>query len=313
MFIDPECTPTTPHFDSAAGSLPSGSLVICTRNRPQLLRSCLLAAQKLNHRPNEILIVDNSSGAPETRSLAEEFNARYVIEPLVGLSHARNRGIADAQSEIVVFLDDDALPCANWFGLILRAFDDASVAAVAGRILTPDSDTEPFAAESPRSLNQNDPLWLEIASFGGMGLGGNMALRKSACDRSAFFDVRLGRGAPFQIAEEHFAFAYLIARGHTVLYLPDAIVFHPSLFRAPVALEARNSIAYFLLLLSEFPSQRAKLLQFLLRRLRRKPLPWARATREPGDIITSSWFVKVTAALAGLWLFVTTPKPPTTN
>jgi hypothetical protein len=126
-----------------------------------------------------------------------------------------------------------------------------------------------------------------------------------------FFDERLGRGAPFEIGEEGFAFAWLLSRGCQVAIIPSAIVCHPPLTRTSIEREARNSFSYWLLLFREFPNQRLDLLGFLLRRLRGKPLDWPRNPQEPGEIVTSGWRVLFKAGIQGLWLFLLTPRPKT--
>ena len=286
-----------------------GTLVICTRNRAAMLRRCLEGVRSLLQMPYEVLIIDNSNGDEETRTLADEFGFRYLIEAAPGLSRARNRGLAEAQGEIVAFLDDDAVPQPEWFGYLLSAFEDPQLGAASGRIVIPQMDEGASHSEVPRMLDKQNPKWLEIASFGGMGLGSNMALRRNASRGKKLFDERLGRGGPFQIGEEHYAFAYLISLGYSVRYIPEAIVFHPPLRRDPIEVEARNSIAYFLLLLAEFPSQRLNMLKFLLRRLRGKRLQWTRDSQETGDLMTSSLGVKCRAACSGLWVFIKTPHP----
>ncbi|HWA96050.1 MAG TPA: glycosyltransferase family 2 protein [Terracidiphilus sp.] len=295
-----------------AASSQQATLVICTRNRPVLLQNCLEGIRNLNQQPQEVIVVDNTDGDEATHSIAEQFGAKYILEPSPGLSRARNRGLMEARAEIVAFLDDDAVPSPEWLGQILSAFQDPHLGAASGQIITPGTKQQGSLAELPRLLDKQNPKWLEIASFGGMGLGSNMALRRSACVGRVIFDERLGRGAPFQIAEEHFAFAYLVSLGYSVRYIPKAIVFHPPLRNDSIAMEARNAIAYFLLLLAEFPSQRLKLLQFLLGRLRGKPLTWARDSQQPGTLVTSNWSTKLKAAYSGLWLYMKTPRRPKT-
>lgn len=235
------------------------------------------------------------------------FGARYVVEPIRGLSRARNTGLAECQTDIVAYLDDDAIPAPNWLGILMEPFDDQRIAASTGKVVTPDPHPD-APQETPRTLSNRDPQWFEITTFGGMGLGGNMALRRSACTGWIVFDERLGRGAPFHIGEEAYAFAGLLLRGYTAAYLPAAVVFHPPLRRDPVDFEARNSLAYWLLLFSAFPSQRLNLLRFLFRRLRKKPLTWPRESQEAGEIVTSGWRVLLKAGFKGLWLFLRTPK-----
>jgi len=282
------------------------TVVICSRNRPGMLRECLRAVARLNPKPDLVLVVDNSQGNKETEEVTREFGARYTIEPVVGLSRARNRGLAECNTDIVAYLDDDAIPAPNWLGILMEPFANERTAASTGRVVTPISDCD--KPESARILSNNDPHWFEITTFGGMGLGSNMALRKSACNGRTMFDVRLGRGAPFQIGEESYAFARLLSEGHKAAYLPSAVVFHPRLSRDTIEHEARNSVTYWLLLFSEFPRQRMDLVRFLIRRLRRKPLDWPRDPQEAGEIVTSGWRVLFKASITGLWLFLSTPK-----
>ena len=148
-----------------------------------------------------------------------------------------------------------------------------------------------------------------MATFGGLGLESNMALRKSACAMPKVFDERLGRGAPFQIAEINPVFANLLSRGFTLVYIPAATVFHPPFTRSNIEQEVRNSITLWLLLFSEFPRQRLALLRFLFNRLRRKPLKWPRDPQGPGDIINSHWLVKLKATMTGVFLFLRTKRP----
>jgi glycosyltransferase involved in cell wall biosynthesis len=283
------------------------TVAICTRNRPKMLRECLRGIARLDPRPDQVLVVDNTLGNKETEDISREFGARYTSEPIPGLSRARNRGLTESDTDIVAFLDDDAVPATDWLGILMEPFADEKTAASTGRVVTPDSNGS-GQLESPRILSNQDPHWFEIATFGGMGLGSNVALRKSACIAPAMFDVRLGRGAPFKIGEESYAIARLLSDGYTAAYLPSAVVFHPPLSRDTIENEAQNSITYWLLLFAEFPSQRINLLRFILRRIQRKPLDWPRNPQEPGEIVTSGWRVLVKAFLKGLWLFLQTPR-----
>lgn len=285
------------------------SVVVCTRNRPACLRVCLNGLARLNHAPDEVIVVDNTAGDKEAEAVAQEFGAVYLVEPEPGLSRARNRGLAESHSEVVVYLDDDATADPQWLGLLLEPFADPQVAVVTGRIVRADILPVNQTRQEPRILSNKDPEWFEIATFGGLGLGSNMAFRRSACAGGTIFDERLGRGAPFEIAEEHYAFALLLSRGSIAVHLPDAIVFHPPGKQGDIKHEARNLIAFSMLLLAEFPDRRIELLQFLFRRMRRKPLTWPRDSPDPGEIITSGWLVLVQASLSAVLLYLRTKRP----
>jgi glycosyltransferase involved in cell wall biosynthesis len=284
------------------------TVVICTRNRPALLEKCLAAVAVLDPAPDQVLVIDNSEGDKDTERAARERSARYLVEPVPGLSRARNRGLAECDTDVVAFLDDDAIPSPSWLGNLIAPFADEKIAASTGRVVPPDSDLTTQPPESARTLTSREDQWFERATFGGMGIGCSMALRKNACTGWTVFDERLGRGAPFHIGEETYAFAGLLSRGHTAVYLPNAVVFHAAHKRYPIEFEARNSFAYWLLLFSAFPAQRLNLLRFIVRRIRRQPIKWPRETQEAGDIVSSNWRTLLKAGVKGAWLFLRTPK-----
>ena len=287
----------------------TATVVICTRNRPALLRKCLESIAHLERTPDEVIVVDNTSGDKEAEVVAREFAAIYTVEPIPGASRARNRGLVESHSEVVAYLDDDATSDVHWLGYVLGPFKDPQVAVVVGTVVTPQSPAESGSRQAGRFLTNRDSRWFEIAAFGGLGTECNMALRRKACAGQRVFDERLGRGAPFQIAEGNYAFALLLLRGYTAVYLPDAIVFHPSLKPLEIAQEARNRVAYWMLLFSEFPSHRLDLLRFLFRRMRRKPLTWSRDAPDPGEIVSSGWRVLLAASVSAALLFFRTKKP----
>ena len=111
------------------------AIVICTRNRPALLWNCLDSIARLDPAPNEVIVVDNTAGDQETESVARNFSCRYIVEPSIGLSRARNRGLSESKSEIIAYLDDDALPDARWLEFLVEPFEDPRVAVVTGGIL----------------------------------------------------------------------------------------------------------------------------------------------------------------------------------
>jgi glycosyltransferase involved in cell wall biosynthesis len=286
--------------------LPSVTIAICTRNRPDDLNTCLNAISRLNPRPDEILVVDNSEGDRATEEVTRDRGVRYVVEPAAGLSRARNRALAESRCEIVAYMDDDALPSEDWLEQILAPFDDSQVASVSGPVFAPGVPRN--AAPAPvRSLTNHDPQWFEIATFGGMGWGSNMALRRSVYSTWKGFDVRLGKGAPLRIAEESHAFASLLALGYRAAFVPAAVIYHP-VKPWDAQQEAISSFAYWMLLLCEFPGHRLDLIRFLTRRLRGKRITWPRDPQTPGQIISSGWRVRLKAGLAGTLLYLRSRK-----
>jgi len=88
------------------------SVVVCTHDpRPQLLQETLdaLRAQTLSADQWDLVVVDNASSAPIANAVSLGWHraARIVAEPLLGLTRARLRGIAEASAPTIVFVDDD--------------------------------------------------------------------------------------------------------------------------------------------------------------------------------------------------------------
>src|SRR5690606_10253863 len=101
--------------------LPSISVVVCTRDRPQELRACLVALGKIDYPDYEVIVVDNASETAETSAIVEAARLRYVREDRPGLDWARNRGWRLARYDIIAFTDDDVLVDPMWLRGIARA------------------------------------------------------------------------------------------------------------------------------------------------------------------------------------------------
>src|SRR5258705_12613799 len=112
---------------------PRFTVIICTRDRPSELEACLRGVQLLDYPEFEILVLDNAPSNVQTRELAQQFHVRYTLEPVAGLSRARNRGAQESSSELIAYIDDDAVPQKNWLEELAREFDDPQVAALSGR------------------------------------------------------------------------------------------------------------------------------------------------------------------------------------
>lgn len=95
--------------------LPTVSVVIPTYNRKQVLAKTLaaLGRQSLEDNLFEVIVVDDGSsdGTEElVRSYESAYELRYERCKNGGLAAARNRGLALATHDVVVFLDDDVVP-----------------------------------------------------------------------------------------------------------------------------------------------------------------------------------------------------------
>lgn len=105
------------------------SLIVCTYHRPESLYRLLESVKKQILYPDEIIIVDGSNDVLTEEMLNDQsFNKlKYfkVGEKNRGLTKQRNLGVeaADANSEILCFLDDDIVLKPDYFMLLLSTFD----------------------------------------------------------------------------------------------------------------------------------------------------------------------------------------------
>lgn len=103
------------------------SAIICTHNRSAFLSKAInsLFNQSISKSLYEILVIDNCS-TDSTAEVVQKFSTghkvRYVYEPRLGLSHARNTGWRNARGKYAAYLDDDAVADEVWLEKALEAF-----------------------------------------------------------------------------------------------------------------------------------------------------------------------------------------------
>jgi glycosyltransferase involved in cell wall biosynthesis len=119
------------------------TIAVPTHNRARLLGLTLASISALQIPEGvdfECLIVDNAS-TDDTRDAVEVFArtapmaVRYVIEPELGSSQARNRAIAEARGDFILFIDDDAIAEPDWAVQLLREMDRRALDVVCGIVL----------------------------------------------------------------------------------------------------------------------------------------------------------------------------------
>lgn len=110
-------------------SRPAIAVIIPTHNRPEELRRAVLSVYHQTQLPNELIIIDDGSVPPVTRDIFQDApnNLRTVLlrnnVPL-GANNARNRGIKNAVSDWIAFLDDDDEFFPNKIEVVLKAIED---------------------------------------------------------------------------------------------------------------------------------------------------------------------------------------------
>ena len=218
---------------------PYVSLVVCTRNRPDVLRKCLSSIRGLSPEPHEIIVVDNDPSSGLTAAVTSAFpEVRYVPEPRRGLSAARNTGIRNSRGAIIAFTDDDVEVHPAWVGALQEVFQDEGIIATTGLVLPAELATPAqyaFQGDSPgwgwgyRALDFDGNFFRSTKHLGvptwRLGAGANMGFRRDAFERVGFFDERLGAGTS-GCSEDSELWYRLLAEGYRCRYEPAAVVFH---------------------------------------------------------------------------------------
>ena len=227
--------------------VPSGDLTIaiCTRGRPSMLRSCLekvCAAAGDNY---EVVVVDNAPRSDSTAQVVESFTGRgmavrRVVEPRPGLARARNRALAEIDTDFIAFTDDDALADRDWPRELHRGFSAGrSVAVVTGIVPPAQIDTRTQAlferkiykwsnkvdAQTVRMERQGGS-WAFPTSTGDLGTGANFAVDRDVVLGLGGFDEALGAGSLSRGGEDSEMFVRVLRTGHELRFQPSAIMWH---------------------------------------------------------------------------------------
>ncbi len=170
------------------------SVVICTHNPRQDHLERTLASLKKQGLPQEfweLLVVDNASSTPVAglHDLAWHANARHVVEPKLGLTMARIRGIAETTSEVILFVDDDNVLAPNYLSTVLAIMRrEPQLGVIGAGRLEPEFEERPEPGLMPytpmlalRSVDasrwSNDPQDQTIP------WGAGMAVSRAVADR----------------------------------------------------------------------------------------------------------------------------------
>ena len=90
-----------------AAALPSVSVIIPTRDRPDLLRRAVASVRAQTLSPTEVIVVDDDGGVAAAPPLADPAVQVVGNDRARGASGARNCGAASARGSVLAFLDDD--------------------------------------------------------------------------------------------------------------------------------------------------------------------------------------------------------------
>lgn len=101
------------------------SVLILTRNRPQILAKCLNSLKIQRVSINQVVVVDNGLEKPAIKIVSgfrEDFEIDYFQEKKQGEAFARNKALKLAKGKVLVFIDDDCVADKKWLENIILHF-----------------------------------------------------------------------------------------------------------------------------------------------------------------------------------------------
>ncbi|HEY1173914.1 MAG TPA: glycosyltransferase [Verrucomicrobiae bacterium] len=214
---------------------------ICTHNPDRaVFQRCLAALRAQQHVPvqTDLLVIDNGSQPP----LAElpgggDFpgfsSVRIVREDRLGLTHARERALREARSEVVVFVDDDNFLRPDHLAVAADFFSRHPKAGAAGGKCRGKCETTPPAwfesiagylavtDDGEKRFHVAEPSWWAPV---GAGMAVRRAVALEAFTKPMLLTDRRGKSLSSGGDTE---ICYRICRsGHQLWYLPELVLDH---------------------------------------------------------------------------------------
>ena len=208
----------------ANSKLNNVSILICSKNRRRMLESLVKDLQQKNSDYSaEIVVVEESdSGLPIT-------GAKYIRHPVSnrGFGYARNIALKHANSDILVFVDDDCKVSYGWLEKLIQPMViDEDVLGVQGGVAVPEQSNIIGWAESIlgfpggglKRIVEAKGINIETKEISTL----NCAYRRKAIEAVGGFDER------FKLGGEDYILAKQICEIGRCLFVPSAVIKHES-------------------------------------------------------------------------------------
>ncbi len=215
---------------------PPISVIVCTRDRAEIVGRCLASLKRLNYPEYEVIVVDNAPKDDRVRQTVADTGFRYVREDRPGLSWARNCGIAAARYDLIAFTDDDLWVDADWLLGLADGFADPQVMGVTGLVLPGEIESESQQRFEhlggfskglyPRVFKGDKLTSYDLITTYSVGAGANMAFRRCVFEQLGDFDTALGAGTLGHAMEDLDIWHRALMQGMILRYEPSALAWH---------------------------------------------------------------------------------------
>lgn len=204
--------------------MPTATVVVPTRGRPEALRRCVdaLLAQRTPPGFHEIVVVQDEMGS--TPALPDQVTV--LRQDPAGPAVARNRGARAARGRWLLFTDDDCVADADWVSALVAACEREPEALVGGRVVNSFADAA-CADASHLMLEAVCSAWnADVPTF---HPSNNIAMARTTFLALGGFDETF----PLAAGEDRDLCLRWRAAGLPLGYAPDAVVHHRHAMTAP--------------------------------------------------------------------------------
>jgi glycosyltransferase involved in cell wall biosynthesis len=183
----------------------------------------------------KLVIVDNAS-SDATPEIVARFSRllpiRYVHEARRGKNIALNAGLPQAEGELLVFTDDDAIPESDWLQRLFESAQRNPGFAMFGGSIKPMWERQPpqwilDAVPLAIAFGLTDPQLPEGPISPGLIWGANLAVRSEVFEKGFRFNETIGpAGKRYAMGGETEFTLRLHEAGFRSWFCPQAVVYH---------------------------------------------------------------------------------------
>jgi len=198
---------------------PEASVIIVTYNTGRHLLSKNLESLKLQTDTRfEIVIVDNSDKR-DIAPIALKHKLLYIkLKKNVGPSLARNIGLRVAEGNIIIFLDDDAIPANDFVSQHIKAYQMNNILGLRGKAI-------PIADNLYNKLSVLYDLGDKIIPSP-ITLEGNSSFKRDILIDIGGFNSKLGDSGGHEGLELSYRIISKYKDKKLLIYYPHAVIYH---------------------------------------------------------------------------------------
>lgn len=199
--------------------MPSITVAICTRNRPERLARTLAALDRQRARNFSVVVVDQGDAPDPDLERREAADRSFVVvrDEGRGLSRARNLAVNAVSDDWIAFVDDDCLLEPDWTGELADAISrHPEVDYVSGNVAQRPGAQSSEVPIATMAVTEERLLSGRRPPATSLGFGVCMAARRSTIERLGGWDERLGAGAPHFPAADDVDFNHRLLRSGAV-------------------------------------------------------------------------------------------------